>query len=160
MENIIEAWTDTANSKTPSNFAPIAGSAKVVRLGPRCAWVTVRYTFKTNGELPALCSGQIGLTRDSTKSWKIWHISTILEQFQEYPSPDKFPQQVMNGLEPTCQKTHDYTCCIIGAGFSGLCLAARLKALGVKYLTLETNARIGDNWRHRYDSATCTDLPS
>ena len=41
---------------------------------------------------------------------------------------------------------------IIGAGQSGLALAAQLQHLGVRYLVAEQNHRIGDNWRHRYDS--------
>jgi hypothetical protein len=41
---------------------------------------------------------------------------------------------------------------IIGAGHSGLDLAARLKCLGVRTLVVEKNPRIGDNWRNRYDA--------
>ena len=41
---------------------------------------------------------------------------------------------------------------IIGAGQSGLALAAQLQALGVPYLVAEQNQRVGDNWRNRYDS--------
>ncbi|MGC6517730.1 MAG: flavin-containing monooxygenase [Candidatus Puniceispirillaceae bacterium] len=41
---------------------------------------------------------------------------------------------------------------IIGAGQSGLALAAQLQHLGVPYLVAEQNTRIGDNWRNRYDS--------
>ncbi|CAA7270299.1 unnamed protein product [Cyclocybe aegerita] len=41
---------------------------------------------------------------------------------------------------------------VIGGGQSGLDIAARLKALGVIALIVEKNARIGDNWRSRYDA--------
>ena len=41
---------------------------------------------------------------------------------------------------------------IIGGGQSGLALAAQLQHLGVPYLVAEQNARVGDNWRNRYDS--------
>lgn len=34
---------------------------------------------------------------------------------------------------------------------SGLHIAARLKALGIKALVVERNKRIGDNWRERYE---------
>src|SRR5258708_3943041 len=37
---------------------------------------------------------------------------------------------------------------IIGAGHSGLMLAARLGQMGVDTLVVEKNARVGDNWRH------------
>lgn len=41
---------------------------------------------------------------------------------------------------------------IIGAGQSGLALAAQLQHLGVPYLVAEQNPHIGDNWRNRYNS--------
>ena len=41
---------------------------------------------------------------------------------------------------------------IIGAGQSGLALAAQLQHLGIPYLVAEKHPRIGDNWRNRYDS--------
>ena len=41
---------------------------------------------------------------------------------------------------------------IIGAGQSGLALAAQLQHLGIPYLVTEQHTRIGDNWRNRYDS--------
>jgi putative flavoprotein involved in K+ transport len=41
---------------------------------------------------------------------------------------------------------------ILGAGHNGLILAARLRALGISVLVLESNPRVGDNWRRRYAS--------
>lgn len=41
---------------------------------------------------------------------------------------------------------------IIGAGHSGLMLAARLKRLGVHVLVIEKTKRVGDCWRNRYRS--------
>ncbi|TWH25024.1 flavin-containing monooxygenase [Rhodococcus rhodochrous] len=46
---------------------------------------------------------------------------------------------------------------VIGAGHSGLGLAAHLKTLGVRALVVDRNARIGDNWRSRYDSLVLHD---
>lgn len=51
----------------------------------------------------------------------------------------------------------DPTVVIIGAGQSGLGAAARLQQLGVSTLIVERNARVGDNWRHRYPSLTLHD---
>ncbi|KAL4862768.1 hypothetical protein BDV12DRAFT_178421 [Aspergillus spectabilis] len=39
---------------------------------------------------------------------------------------------------------------VLGAGQSGLSIAARLKTLGVKTLLIDEEERIGDNWRKRY----------
>lgn len=43
---------------------------------------------------------------------------------------------------------------VVGAGQGGLATSARLGQLGVKCLIVEKNARVGDNWRHRYHSLT------
>ena len=41
---------------------------------------------------------------------------------------------------------------VIGAGQSGLEVAARLKALGVPTLVIEQNERVGDSWRSRHET--------
>lgn len=43
---------------------------------------------------------------------------------------------------------------IVGGGQNGLQVAARFKQMGIPTLLIERNERIGDNWRHRYDSLT------
>src|SRR5690606_38911741 len=43
---------------------------------------------------------------------------------------------------------------VIGAGQSGLGIAARLGQLGVDALIVDRQARIGDNWRKRYHALT------
>jgi cation diffusion facilitator CzcD-associated flavoprotein CzcO len=43
---------------------------------------------------------------------------------------------------------------IVGAGHSGLMLAARLRQMNVDVLVIERNKRIGDNWRNRYSNLT------
>jgi cation diffusion facilitator CzcD-associated flavoprotein CzcO len=43
---------------------------------------------------------------------------------------------------------------IVGAGHSGLMLAARLRQMGVDVLVVERNGRVGDNWRRRYNNLT------
>jgi cation diffusion facilitator CzcD-associated flavoprotein CzcO len=39
---------------------------------------------------------------------------------------------------------------LVGAGQTGLHIAARFKQMGISTLVIEQNARIGDNWRKRY----------
>ena len=49
---------------------------------------------------------------------------------------------------------------IVGAGFSGLCLAIRLKQAGLRFVLLEQAKSIGGTWRdNRYPGAAC-DVPS
>ncbi|OSC96812.1 FAD/NAD(P)-binding domain-containing protein [Trametes coccinea BRFM310] len=47
---------------------------------------------------------------------------------------------------------------IVGAGQTGLQLAARMKAMGIPALVIEHDARIGDHWRRRYPSLTLQTL--
>ncbi|KAJ7792195.1 hypothetical protein B0H14DRAFT_2394788, partial [Mycena olivaceomarginata] len=44
------------------------------------------------------------------------------------------------------------TVLIVGGGQSGLELAGRLKCLDVSVLVIEKNARVGNNWRNRYEA--------
>jgi len=55
-------------------------------------------------------------------------------------------QQAFEGVDPEVV--------IVGGGQGGLILAARLKQVGIEALVIEKNARVGDNWRHRYHSLT------
>jgi cation diffusion facilitator CzcD-associated flavoprotein CzcO len=51
------------------------------------------------------------------------------------------------------QASERYDCVVAGAGIAGICMAARLQAMGLKYLLIEKHASIGDNWRlGRYES--------
>lgn len=49
---------------------------------------------------------------------------------------------------------HDPEIIIIGAGQSGLELAAACGQIGLDALVIEKNPRVGDNWRNRYKSLT------
>ncbi|MEM9777083.1 MAG: NAD(P)-binding domain-containing protein [Chloroflexota bacterium] len=43
---------------------------------------------------------------------------------------------------------------IIGAGQAGLVTAYHLQPTNLSFLLLDSNARLGDSWRQRYDSLT------
>lgn len=58
------------------------------------------------------------------------------------------------GSEEKDEQSH-FDCVIIGAGQAGLCVAGRLKALGVSFVVLEEYPEVGDNWKMRYDSCSC-----
>jgi cation diffusion facilitator CzcD-associated flavoprotein CzcO len=38
----------------------------------------------------------------------------------------------------------------VGAGHNGLATAAQLKSMGIDALVVDTQKRVGDNWRLRY----------
>jgi putative flavoprotein involved in K+ transport len=45
-----------------------------------------------------------------------------------------------------------YPVVVLGGGQCGLATAARLESLGVQTIVIERNARVGDNWRLRYEA--------
>lgn len=56
--------------------------------------------------------------------------------------------------QTTAYADREPTVLVAGAGHAGLTIAARLTQLGIDTLVLEKNARVGDNWRHRYHALT------
>ena len=54
----------------------------------------------------------------------------------------------------------DFSVCIVGAGFSGIGMAVRLKEIGVKYRIIEKGPRFGGTWwDNQYPGCAC-DVPS
>ena len=54
-------------------------------------------------------------------------------------------------------KGHDkIDVCIVGAGFSGLCMAVKLKKAGIKFKILEKSSHVGGTWNaNRYPGCRC-----
>jgi cation diffusion facilitator CzcD-associated flavoprotein CzcO len=52
--------------------------------------------------------------------------------------------------EQDYSEDHQPVVVVVGGGQAGLTLAARMKAFGFNVLIVESNLRIGDNWRKRY----------
>jgi putative flavoprotein involved in K+ transport len=100
------------------------------------------------------------------ESLRAWHISTALEELKGHeekvgarrPTGAAFSrnfggenwQDMRKRLEAYADR--DPAVLVIGAGQSGLAIAARLNQVGVDTLVVEKWARIGDNWRMRYHS--------
>ncbi len=175
-------WQGLFVSKKPYDFVLKPKSSQIVRFGPQQSWISAKFSFKTRSEPRTMCSGHLGVVPDqlSPSGWKIWMITTILESLEGLPDPDHAaiaPDSILtnglsnshtdgltNGLSngATDVRTNNdsgnyskYDCVVVGAGFAGLCLAGRLKAMGMRYTVLERNANVGDNWLNRYESARC-----
>jgi hypothetical protein len=162
-ESIQFAWKELSDVHHPSGFALTPGTSKIVRLGAKSSWIQARFSFETAGQPETLCSGQIGLVPDSSSGWKIWLLTTILEEIKGFPNPDYIGPQAENGSANFINGAHEsshFDCVVVGAGFAGLCLAGRLKAMGIPSVTLERNAHVGDKWTNRYESARCNVFPS
>ncbi|OAG01922.1 flavin-containing monooxygenase [Paraphaeosphaeria sporulosa] len=169
---LLKVWQQLYSKHSPTDFSINPKTSRVIRLGPHGAWVESMFTFKTHGPYPATCSGIIGLVpaNDEQTRWKIWLLSTILERIHgqpdvEYLQPLK-PEH--SQTEPrigececrqrSCTNGHtatpsQYECIVVGGSITGLCMAARLQAMGISYLLVEKHDNVGDNWtQDRYHS--------
>ncbi|KAH6718215.1 hypothetical protein BKA61DRAFT_732541 [Leptodontidium sp. MPI-SDFR-AT-0119] len=97
--------------------------------------------------------------------WKVFTLFTFLKQLRGFEEAigKKRPYGVKHGehdsqenwadrrkIEEAFEGGEEPTVLIVGAGQSGLTVAARLKMLGIKSLIVDREDRIGDNWRSRY----------
>ncbi|KAM5346055.1 hypothetical protein ACJ41O_009060 [Fusarium nematophilum] len=158
---ISTAWQELSARTEPSDFIFTPGTAQVKRFGP-VGWIEGRFTFKTGGQHRGEGSGIIFIVPTEEQRWKVWLISTILESLDAFGNPDAPPSvtklvnsatAATNGRDSRQDKEETATdVLIVGAGQNGICLAARLKALGVEAMALEKEDAVGANWTSRYDS--------
>ena len=128
------------------------------RPAPDLAWINFFFDFETE---IGIASGIVRLVPTANGEWKAHTVFTNLESLKGFPEKvgplrdsaahhhEKWADRRKKEIEFADK---DPTVLIIGGGQSGLGLAARLKALDVSTLVVEKNARIGDNWRNRYDA--------
>ncbi|MXP24235.1 SidA/IucD/PvdA family monooxygenase [Gordonia sp. HNM0687] len=100
-----------------------------------------------------------------------WHAATVLTSLEalagrEFAIGSQRPSGVGAPSDTSwAQRRHAAQECVdddpevlvVGAGHSGLGLAAYLGALGVRTLVIDKNERVGDNWRNRYESLVLHD---
>ena len=124
---------------------------------PDVAWIQAMFEFETD---VGIGSGIVRLVPTANEEWKGHCIFTNLEGLKGFPekvglyrnpAPNhgKWAEERRREFE---FKDTEPVVLIAGGGQSGLGLAARLKYLDVPTLVVETNPRIGDNWRNRYEA--------
>jgi cation diffusion facilitator CzcD-associated flavoprotein CzcO len=116
------------------------------------------FTFETD---VASCRGHVRLIRAFSDSgdWRAWTFFTSMEDIKGF-------EERAGVRRPRLTKHHGYAdkpdaapgrtldpqVLVVGAGHAGLTIAARLSALNIDTLVIDREARIGDNWRNRYQS--------
>ncbi|KAF1970017.1 FAD/NAD(P)-binding domain-containing protein [Bimuria novae-zelandiae CBS 107.79] len=129
----------------------IMGDPQFAVMNPFMMFIDYGISFQTSS--PALaCAGKMVLLpvkEGDQVAWKIWVLSTWVEDLIEYTEKEELlslPGRSLNGNNPIKSDV-----LIVGAG-TGLMTAARLKAFGVENLVIDRNANISDSWAKRYDS--------
>ncbi|RDW62447.1 hypothetical protein BP6252_11880 [Coleophoma cylindrospora] len=105
-------------------------------------WIESGFTFVTK---TGTGRGIVRLANVGPLQWNAWIVHTNLDELSGFP--EKSPEGTSDENE-----TKDIQALIIGAGQSGLALAARLKALNIKTLIVDKLPEIGDSWKRRYVS--------
>ncbi len=158
----------------PRNFDVVEPYTDFHQPYPDLAWMTLMFKFETKvGRATGIARlvplrksiGEIQSLDDI--EWKAYTVFTNLDSltgFLEKTGPLRNSQRLGGKTWATQrQATSEFLVAeedeekgpkvlIIGAGQSGLEVAARLKALEVPALVIDKNDRIGDNWRSRHET--------
>jgi putative flavoprotein involved in K+ transport len=166
----LEGFLAGAREAGPSGFRLSTGEdPELVGSGDR-SWLQARFEFDT---ATAGHHGVLRLTRgdDAAAPWRAWTVLTAMHELagHEETTGARRPYGAVHGtgrternwLE-TRRRTQEFLdgepqVLVVGAGHAGLGLAARLGQLGIDTLVIDRTARIGDNWRHRYESLVLHD---
>ncbi|KAL4885447.1 hypothetical protein BJY04DRAFT_134516 [Aspergillus karnatakaensis] len=152
---------DAANAWRSPQAGPIDAFGEVIGLQ---SFITVETPFGKG-------SGVIRLAETEPGNWVIYTLYTVLQSITgaEEQTRHLRPRGAVHGevtdrrnwqdrrndasnftLNGSSSEDAQPAVIVLGAGHSGLTIAARLKTLGVKTLIIDSENRVGDNWRKRY----------
>ncbi|KAL2817713.1 hypothetical protein BDW59DRAFT_131956 [Aspergillus cavernicola] len=105
--------------------------------------------------------GVLRLANVGPDQWKAWTVFTVLERLNEQERLElrrakeaeiQSSASSRGTLPSSIQIDGSLQVLVIGAGQSGLAIAAHLQNLGLKYLVVDKASRPGDSWRARYET--------
>ena len=164
-DDISTALADSADDLEPQSFSidyDAAPPRMVMRGGRQDVLETIfRFTTKTGQ-----CSGVLRMIADEADAGRLkaWTILTALDEisgFEEsigtarptgeaYSRDFKGPNWLDRRNIAIAYEDRDPEVLVVGGGQAGLSIAARLTQLGVDTLIVDSEERVGDNWRKRY----------
>ena len=131
---------------------------------PDLVWVEALFSFETEVGLGSGVVHLVPMSSDAdpagAKGWKVHTMYTNLEDLKGFPERIGFNRddEPHRGTWPERRRREsafedsEPSVVVVGAGHSGLDVAARLQLLGVSTLVVERNVRVGDQWRGRYET--------
>ena len=132
--------------------------SSLLRISPTIGWIQGIFSFQVGGY--GLGTGVLRLIPTPDGRWKGYTIYTSLSGLKDYPEkvgklrnplPNHGKWLEQRQREVEFADSEPYVV-VVGAGYAGLMIAARLKLLEVPTLVVEQHDRIGDVWRKRYDT--------
>ncbi|KIK79465.1 hypothetical protein PAXRUDRAFT_161238 [Paxillus rubicundulus Ve08.2h10] len=128
---------------------------EIQRLFPDLVLLRLCFEFGTKvGKGTAVCY----LVPIPGSKWKAYSLFTCLESLNDFPEQvSSLPRSIVEHGTWEEERRQEKelanvspTVIVVGAGHTGLEIAARLKYIGIPHLVVDRNARIGDSWRDRY----------
>lgn len=166
-EAIAQFLKDQLSVTSFSKLVIRPGSPGLQQPYPDLAWVHAMFTFETavgiGSGIIRLVPISSGAAASGATGWKAHTVYTNLEELKGFPErvgPNRDFLDFLpgNGLWPEKRRREiafedsEPAVIILGGGHSGLEVAARLQLLGVPTLVIEKHARVGDQWRGRYET--------
>jgi cation diffusion facilitator CzcD-associated flavoprotein CzcO len=162
-ELIADGLAEALTVRRASDFRLEARDPELFERKSRGPTVEAFFTFETE---IALCRGHFRLLL-AGDTWKAWTLVTSMEDIKGH-------EEQAGPRRPRGSEGHDAAgaghsnpatragsassdradpqVLVVGAGQAGLAVAARLAQLDIDALVIDREARVGDNWRNRYQS--------
>ncbi|EJD54580.1 putative dimethylaniline monooxygenase (N-oxide-forming) [Auricularia subglabra TFB-10046 SS5] len=142
IDQLAERLADWARLVRPRSFRLQPG-ADLSSPYPGLEYIHGSFVFETD---TGMCSARFNLVSRNGTGWKGWTVVSTLDALKDRNADGMFA-----GSKASDDSERGPTVLIIGAGQCGLAAAARLKHLGISSVLVERSARLGDNWRGRYE---------
>ncbi|CAO2655023.1 Nn.00g117560.m01.CDS01 [Neocucurbitaria sp. VM-36] len=159
----IKSYLDSSKVQLTKLDLDKSSEFRAPKFGPIDAWGDVKgISFFIKFETDVGRGEGIANLAEENGKWKLFTLYTVLKELKGYEEPvnHRRTRGVKHGGDPNRKNWKerreeekeevDPKVFIIGSGQGGLTVAARLKMLNIPSLMIDSNERVGDNWRKRY----------